>query len=109
MKNLNDLTKEDLHQLRKEIVLFSIFISDYENSFEIPPEICAAFFEGYGEYLGELMADDGYSSDEFWDVLDKYETPENLYDWYYMCEYPFGYDLYLKCLEAPADWVDENA
>ena len=34
---------------------------------------CCDFFDGYMEYIGELMAEDG---------LGAYDTPENLENWY---------------------------
>ena len=54
MKRLEDFSKEDLKQLRSEVVLNSIWYSDYTNSFGIKEKSVAYFFEGYNEYLCEL-------------------------------------------------------
>ena len=105
--NLNELTKDQLWKLRQEIRLGSLYTTDYENSFDIPEKICQAFFDGYNEYIGELMVDDGHDADEYFDIIDEYDTEDNLYEYYYACEYPFGEELFYRCVEAPADWVDE--
>ena len=92
--NLNELTCDQLAKLRKEVVLGSIFTHDFENSFGIPRDICQNFFDGFNEYIGELMLEDGHDADEYWDLISHYDTSSNLYDWYCCCEMPFGEELY---------------
>lgn len=79
MKNFNELTKEELWKLRNEIVLCSIFLADYKNSFGFKPIYLSQFFDGYEEYLCELIKEDGLSYS--YEELIKRDTPENLYDW----------------------------
>lgn len=80
MKNFNELTKEELWKLRQEISLGSIFVEDFRNSFGYKPFYLIQFFEGYEDFLLELIQEDGlnYSDEEF----EKRDTPENLYDWH---------------------------
>ena len=86
----NNMTIEQLAKLRREIVFGSIFINDYENSFDIDPQICCTFFDGFCDFIEELMIEDGYTDDDYWEIIDDYDTIENLYEWYLCCEYPFG-------------------
>lgn len=75
------MTGKEFVKLRKEIVLNSLYISDYENSFNIDPQTVCSFFDGYMEYLQELEREDGESLDidEF---FERYDTTENLLEWY---------------------------
>lgn len=76
------LTKDQLWSLRREIVLNSIYINDYRNSFGIDERVCCDYFEGYIDYLSEFMREDpDYGRIEFSSLLDRYDTPENLYAW----------------------------
>ena len=45
--NPNNLTKEQLWKLRKEIALGSLYIDDYKNSFGINPENVCDFFNSF--------------------------------------------------------------
>ena len=74
--------KETLWGLRKEIVLCSIFVSDYRNTFGVGRHVCCEFFDGYSDYLQELMKENGIPDEQYFDVLDTYDTADNLYDWY---------------------------
>ena len=51
---LKDLTNEQLIKLRKEIVLNSLYKSDYENSFGIDPNEVCYFFDSYIEDMWNL-------------------------------------------------------
>lgn len=53
------LTDKALLELRKEISLNSIYVSDYENKFNISPKQVCDFFDGFNSYLEELISDDG--------------------------------------------------
>lgn len=78
-KAFEELTSAELSQLRKEIVLNSVFICDYDNSFGFNPWDIGSFFDGYVSYLEELAKEDGVESVDF---LEKYDTEENLYSWF---------------------------
>ena len=67
---------EQLKQLRSEIVLGSLYTSDYKNSLNIDIREVQDFFDGYVEYLWEIAEENG-SSD-----IDEYDTQENLESWY---------------------------
>lgn len=81
---------EDIVKLRKEIKLGSLYTDDYENSFDIDPRDVRYFFDGYCDYLGELMEDDGISDNDYWDHIDEYDTDKNLIEWYYIADAPFA-------------------
>ena len=85
-----ELSKEELGQLRDEVILGSLYTNDYKNSFGIPEKAVQDFFDGFLEYLEELMEEDGHTDAEFWDVLDQYDNVDNLYNWYNNLESPFG-------------------
>lgn len=70
------LTNEQLKQLRSEIVLGSLYTSDYKNSLNIDSREAQDFFDGYVEYLWEIAEENG-SND-----IDDYDTQENLESWY---------------------------
>ena len=78
-KAFGELTSAELSQLRKEIVLNSVYIYDYTNSFGFNRWDIGSFFDGYVSYLEELAEEDGY---EGIDYLTKYDTEENLYSWF---------------------------
>ena len=79
-----ELTKENLWKLRKEIVLNSLYLSDYENSFGVDEEDLFYFFEGYLEDLGYLMEEniENYFDEMFFGYLGEYDTEDNLYNYY---------------------------
>jgi hypothetical protein len=71
-----NLTKQQLWKLRQEIVLNSLFIYDYENSFKFNANDVCTFMEGYVEFIHELMAED--ESTDF----NAYDNQETLYSWF---------------------------
>lgn len=82
MAQIKDLTKEQLWQLRQEIVLNSLFISDYENSLGIDAKECNTFFEGYVEYLWELATSElDYTGNDIMWVFEKLDNKDNLADY----------------------------
>ena len=89
MKKFEDFKLADLVLLRSEIVLNSINIKDYNNSFGINPSDCSEFFNGYYEYLWELAEDDfskeGKDTNEltYAYVIHAYDNTDNLVSWYY--------------------------
>ena len=76
------LTREELRDLRKEIVLNSLYTSDYENTHHILPRDAQNFFDGYVEYLYELAEENGEEPD-IHDLCIKYDNADNLENWYY--------------------------
>lgn len=81
--NFADLSSAQLADLRKEIVLNSLYISDYDNSFGYDPIHINTFFDGYVSYLEELAEEDGYTEwDNIFKMFDIYDTEENLWDWF---------------------------
>ena len=76
------LNKKDLQVLRNEIVLNSLFISDYENSFGLNLWEVNAFFDGYLDYLEDLMLENDCTDENYFDNLKKYDTLENLWNYY---------------------------
>jgi hypothetical protein len=83
MKKFEDFTIEDLSKLRGEIVLNSLFTSDYENSFGIKAHCMHEFFDGYVSYLEEIAGEEGYTDwEDVFKMFDLYDNNENLYSWY---------------------------
>lgn len=79
------LNREQLKQLRREIVLDSLYYDDYENSFGINKYNVYYFFEGYAEYLYELMKEEIKDFDgDYHGHLAEYDTSDNLESYYYM-------------------------
>lgn len=81
------LSREQLQQLRNEIVLDSCFIHDYDNTLGIDAHYVCAFFEGYSEYLSELMDEDGIPDNEKLDKVHLYDTIDNLENYQGCVEY----------------------
>ena len=79
-KNFEELTKEELVELRNDIVLNSLYLADYENSFGFNAVQVSHFFEGYVDYIFELAEEDGVT--DFSCVFDAYDTEENLWSWF---------------------------
>ena len=65
---ISDLTDDELIQLRSEISLNSIYLSDYKNSFGIDPEDAMDFFNGFYDYMYYLaeceIEDEGMEADD---------------------------------------------
>lgn len=70
-----DLTKEELLQLRKDIVLNSIYLEDYENSLGLDPREVHDFFQGFSEFTEELADMQGGDPED-------YDTEEALLTYY---------------------------
>ena len=78
------MSEENLWKLRQEIKLGSLFIADYRNSFGVEPHKVCDFFDGFLEFVGEVMQEDSpsYDDKDFWELLPDYDTSEYLLDWY---------------------------
>ena len=74
---------KQLKQLRDEIVLCSLYIKDYNNSFMSTYD-AIAFFDGYADYLGELMSEniENFNDVDYFDYVDKYDNFNNLKTYY---------------------------
>lgn len=75
--------KEALWNLRTEIILGSLYTSDYKNSFHILPRTVQNFFDGYTEYLWELAEEKDNKNIDFEDLVKFYDNSDNLENWYY--------------------------
>ena len=93
-KRFEDFSKQDLEQLRKEIVLNSLYISDYNNSFNIDPHSVCDFFDGFISYMEELASEinPNITYDEMFETLDNTET---LFEWY-LCYEDFSWVKYIE-------------
>lgn len=91
-KRLQDFTPEDLAQLRKEVVLNSLYYTDYRNSFGIDCHSVSLFFDSYLSFISEMAEEDGFEWDyvskstkscHTWsEFLKKYDTTDNLCEWW---------------------------
>lgn len=82
-KTFEDLTKEELWQLRQEVVLNSVFTAHYTNSFGFNERDVCSFFDGYYDYLWELADEDDNDcliTDGL--IYDKYDNQDNLESWF---------------------------
>jgi len=86
---MKDLTREQLLELRKQVVLNSLYISDYENSFGIDPNKVCLFFDSYMEYLNELLDESGYEykANNYFDEIFKLDNDDNLIDYFNSIEW----------------------
>lgn len=79
---LSQLSESQLWELRQDICLCSYYIDDYRNRFGIDPKTAAMFFDGYADYISEIMQENNIDSDAFFDNLKEFDTEENLYSWH---------------------------
>lgn len=73
---------ESLWELRQEVVLNSMFTSDFQNSFGVDPHACQDFFDGYVSDLEDRAKEAGKSSDDIFDIIKEFDNKDNLYSWY---------------------------
>lgn len=83
------MTDKEIISLREDIVLGSLFLSDYTNTFNLKVADVFDFFDTFLNYLGELMEEDieDYSDEKFWEYLPQYDNTENLLDFFH--SYPY--------------------
>lgn len=83
-----DYAKNKLWNIRKDIVLNSLYYSDYENRYGYNVYMICNFFDGFLEYVENLMFEDipGFKDEKFFDYLAEYDTKENIWEWYCMIE-----------------------
>ena len=89
-KDFDFWNKEKLWKLREEICLGSLYINDYENSFGVPERVCCNFFDGFVEWCWIVESEEENGLTEWKDILDKYDNADELWDYFYGIEYPFG-------------------
>lgn len=84
-KHIYNLGIRQIQKLRKQIVLCSIYLADYINTYEIDENETCVFFDGFTDYLSELMQENetDYNGDKFFDLLPKYDNAENLKEYFY--------------------------
>ena len=78
VKDFEELTAIELWELRKEIILNSLYVADYSNSFGFSAKDVSYFFDGYVEYIYELMEEDNADDSQFRD----YDNINNLWEWF---------------------------
>ena len=89
-KDYDFWTKEKLWQLRQEIVLGSLFLSHYNNSFDIPVDDCCNFFDGFLDDCVSIESEIENCITALEDLYDKYDNADALCDYFYSVEHPFG-------------------
>ena len=89
-KDFEFWNKEKLWKLRKEICLGSLYLHHYENSFDIPAEICCNFFDGFVEWCWIIEEEKENGLKTWEDIYKKYDNADELWDYFYGMEYPFG-------------------
>ena len=89
-KRFEDFSIEDLRTLRNEIVLNSLFVSDYENSFGISAKSVSLFFDSYMSFIWDIAHNEdnfivgypNYGDHTYSEFFEKYDTIDNLMEWY---------------------------
>ena len=82
------MNKNELWNLRMEIILCSLFYNDYINSYDYDTHIVCDFFDGYADKLEYLMLKDGFTDDDYFDQLNNYDNIDTL--WNYYCSLEFN-------------------
>ena len=82
-----EITLEEVLELRKEIPLCSIYYADYRNSLGVEEHDCCDFFDGYADFIEELMEEDGLDDEHYFDNLWMYDNTETLTEWFYCFDY----------------------
>lgn len=87
--HIYNLSIRQIQKLRNQIKLGSIYLSDYINSYEIGENETNEFFDGFADYLNELMTENekNYNDSKFFDYLEKYDNSVNLINYFniYCC------------------------
>lgn len=103
MKQFEDFSPEDLWALRKEIVLNSLFIADYQNSFGIKANSVCEFFDSFMSYAQGEEREDGFEGESIEEFFERYDNADLLWDWY-CCYEDFSWVEY-----EPEDCLEEAA
>lgn len=93
------LSNEALIDLRNQIVLNSLYYSDYKNDYLLDEREVSLFFDSFLSYVSELMEEDGIADESFFENLKDYDTAENLIAWYACYENnPFNLSSLMEAL-----------
>ena len=95
MKKFEDFTKEDLWALRGEIVLCSLFVADYRNSFGIDEYSVCEFFGGFISFAEECERDEGFADESPDEFFKRYDNADLLWEWY-CCFDDFSWVKYVE-------------
>lgn len=82
MNKIETLTLEQLNQLRREIVLDSVFVSDYDNTLGLDANEVCNFFGGYCEYLWEIAEEREIKNLSFFEIVKLFDNSKNLENWW---------------------------
>ena len=76
--------KSKLWNIRKDIILNSIYFDDYKNRYGYDTRMICNFFDGFLEYIEELMIENKQNihPSYFYDLLPLYDNKETLWNWY---------------------------
>lgn len=89
-----DFNKEQLWDLRQQIILDGLYFYNYENNYGIDPKSVSAFFDGYYDYIWNLAEEENKDTDITTDiVLSYYDNSDNLLSWY-NCYDDFSWVMY---------------
>lgn len=77
MLHIQDLMPSQVIKLREDITLNSYLTVDYSNRFGIDENETYCFFDGYVDFLQSLD-----EKMDFFDAIEKYDTRENLLDFW---------------------------
>ena len=74
--HIKDLGPRQLWKLRQEVIVNSVFISDYDNSFGIDPDEVCDFFASWLEDIEDQLKEEikGYRSDDFFNYFPRYDN-----------------------------------
>ena len=79
--NLYNLGPRQLWRLRLDVKLCSVFYGDYVNRYFLDIHAVCDFFDGYADYLQELMQEEHGENFDFYELLPEYDNKDNLYAW----------------------------
>ena len=96
-----DLKKDTLWELRQQIVLNSLYTADFKNTFGFSAKSVQDFFDGYMSYIWELCCEDRGHQTTLQMVLDDYDNPDNLLDYFWTS------DDY-SWVEYDPEWTDKE-
>ena len=71
IRQISDLNAEELKKLRNQICIGSIYISDYNNTLNVPANEVSDVSDCYVDYLFDLAGDDADYNDAY-----KFDNPE---------------------------------
>lgn len=77
-KRFDDMTKDELWKLRQEIILNSLYVYHYDNTFGFDERDISYFFDGYVDYINELLEDDVTGKMTF----EELDNPDTLEQWF---------------------------